>query len=82
MIPFVKDKKEPLPFVLTNEVCSNIVPQSYYKWEALSSFYRTIVFVFIEKTLNNKPHKSQIKLTLKQTSDSIKESDVCFNEKC
>ena len=73
---FSKDVKKGLPFILTNEVCQNIVGESYYKWDALACFYPTIVFVFVEQTQNNKPRKAQIKLRLKQTSASITENDV------
>ena len=55
--------------ILTSEVCCNIVGESYYKWDALSSFYPTITFVFVEETQNSFPFPKKITNKTKVKTD-------------
>ena len=73
---FLKDVKKGLPYIITCEVCASIVGESYAKWDSVSMYYPTLVFVFNEVTDNINPRRSQIKLRLKKTTDELNDSDV------
>lgn len=73
---FLKDEKKGLPFIMTAEVCANIVGESYAKWDSISMYYPTLVFVFNEITSNNKPRRSQVKLRFNKTSADVSEQDL------
>lgn len=73
---FLNDKKEGLPSIMTTEVCANIVGESYAKWDSISMYYPTLVFVFNEITSNNKPRRSQVKLRFNKASADVSEQDL------
>ncbi len=73
---FMKDGTKSLPFILPSEICANIVGESYVKWDSISQYYPTLVFVFNEVTSNNNPRKSQIKLRFNKLSGPITDQDI------
>ena len=73
---FLKDVDEGLPSILTKEICCNIVGESYSKWDSISMYYPTLVFVFNEITENNKPRRSQIKLRFNKLSEQVTTQDL------
>lgn len=73
---FLRDTKEGLPSILTNEVCTNIVGESYAKWDSVCSYFPTILFLFSENTVSTKKRKSQVKLRLKQPSTEITDKNI------
>lgn len=50
--------------------------ESYAKWDSISQYYPTIVFVFVEVTESNKPRKSQIKIRFNKTWQEITDKDI------
>lgn len=73
---FLTDSKEGFPYILIGEICSNIVGESYSKWDSISMYYPTIVFVFNERTENNRPRRSQIKLRFNKLTEELTTQDL------
>lgn len=73
---FLKDVEKGFPSILTCEICANIVGESYIKWDSISQYYPTLVFVFNEVTTSNNPRRSQIKLRLNKLSAEITDQDI------
>ena len=73
---FLKDTNKGFPYILTDQICCNVVGESYARWDSICSFYPTIVFVFNEVTGDEKPRRTQIKLRLNQPSTEITDKNV------
>lgn len=46
---------------ISDQVALKVVGESYYKWNSVSSFYPTVVFIFREAEAVNRPKRTQIK---------------------
>lgn len=73
---FLKDTEKGFPHILTDQICCNVVGESYARWDSLCSFFPTIVFLFNEITEDEKPRRTQIKLRLNQPSTEITDENV------
>lgn len=46
---------------VSDQVALKVVGESYYKWNSVSSFYPTVVFIFREVETLHRPKRTQIK---------------------
>lgn len=78
----ITDLKDTLPEEIYKQVGLHVVGQSYYSWDSTCQYYPTITFLFAEDVLvppqGHSPFKrrSQIKLRLRQTNQSITDNDI------
>lgn len=61
---------------VSEEVSLKVVGEAYTKWDRLSSYYPTLVFIFTEKLLEGTPRKSQIKTRLLQKAEELTDLDI------
>lgn len=61
---------------ISNEVTNKIVGESYSKWNSVTSFYPTIVFIMKELTKIETPRRAQIKLRYNKEVDNITDKDI------
>ena len=68
--------KRDLPLWGQGEVSLQIVGESYYKWDSISTYYPTVTFLFKEEGGLQYPRRSQIKVRLAKTNSEISEQDI------
>lgn len=64
---YLSDWKSDLIKEIAQEVSLQVVGESYYKWDSISTYYPTITFLFKEQGVSQYPRKSQIKLRLSKS---------------
>lgn len=65
-----------LPRRLGEVVSDYIIGESYYRWDATSTYFCTLVFKFKETDVNAYARVSQLKVRLKQRNEEITDSDI------
>lgn len=73
---YLSDWKSDLIKEIAQEVSLQIVGESYYKWDSVSTYYPTITFIFKEKDVSQYARKSQIKLRLSKKNEDLTDSDI------
>ncbi len=61
---------------ISNEVAAKIVGESWAKWDSVTSFYPTLVFIMKEDSDQEPSRRAQIKLRYYKTSDEITDLDI------
>ena len=65
-----------LPEKAAIETSLHVVGESYYKWDSLTTYFRTLTFFFREINAEQYPRKSQVKVRLKQRNEELTELDI------
>lgn len=71
-----KEYKDEIIDKVCEEIPNRVVGESYYRYNATSQFYPTLVLVFLEKTTNKYPRRSQLKVKIKKTSEEITDAFI------
>lgn len=58
------------------EVSLQIVGESYYKWDSVTTYFPTITFLFKEEGVSQYARKSQIKLRLSKRNEDLTPFDI------
>lgn len=58
------------------EVCNGVVGESYLKWDSVSSYFPSLVFVFNELRVTGIKRRTQIKTRLPTKSEEITREDI------
>lgn len=70
-----KDRKE-LPTKVAEEVSMQVVGESYYRWDSVSTYFPTLSFLFREINVGQDPRRTQIKVRLKKRNEEIGEAEI------
>jgi len=73
---YLADWKTDLIKEIAQEVSLQVVGESYYKWDSVSTYYPTITFLFKEQDVSQYPRKSQIKLRLSKRNEDLTDFDI------
>lgn len=73
---FLNEWKEDLIQEIAQEVSLQIVGESYYKWDSVSTYFPTVTFLFKEQEVSQKPRRSQIKLRLPKKNEELTSDDI------
>lgn len=73
---YLSDWKADLIKEIAQEVSLQVVGESYYKWDSVSTYYPTITFLFKEQGVSQYPRKSQIKLRLSKRNEELTDLDI------
>ena len=73
---YLDDWKKELIKEVAQEVSLQIVGESYYKWDSVTTYFPTITFLFKEVGVSQYPRKSQIKLRLSKRNEDLTTSDI------
>lgn len=65
-----------LPGKVAEEVSLQVVGESYYRWDSVSTYFPTLSFLFREINVEAGPRRTQIKVRLKQRNQEIQDADV------
>lgn len=71
-----KEYKDEIIETVCEEIPNRVVGESYYRYNATSQFYPTLVLVFVEKTEKKYPRRSQMKVKIKKETEEITESFI------
>lgn len=61
---------------ISDEVTNKIVGESYAKWNSVTSFYPTVIFIMKEVTENEPSRRAQIKLRYPKRAEDITDQDI------
>ena len=70
------NKIEKLPKTIASETSLAVINEPYYRYDAISCYHPTLVFIFYEVNSVNKPKRAQIKLRLKETTEEISSARI------
>ena len=73
---FLKDWKADLVKEIASEVSLQVVGESYFKWDSVSTSFPTVTFLFREEGDIQYPRRSQIKLRLPKRKLEITDQDI------
>ena len=73
---YLSELKSDLIKEVAQEVSLQVVGESYYKWDSISTYYPTITFLFKEQGVSQYARRSQIKLRLPKRNEELTESDI------
>ena len=80
---FLDEWKKDLIQEIAQEVSLQIVGESYYKWNSVSTYFPTLTFLFKEQKVSQKPRRSQIKLRLPKKNEELTSEDIkSLKSKC
>lgn len=65
-----------LPRRLGEVVSDYVIGESYYRWDATSTYFCTLIFKFKETNVDTYAKVSQLKIRLKQRNEEITDSDI------
>ena len=71
-----KEYFDKLPRRLGEVVSDYVIGESYYRWDATSTYFCTLIFKFKETDVNAYARVSQLKVRLKQRNEEITDSDI------
>lgn len=79
----MKDWKKDLIKDIAEAVSLEVVGESYYRWDSVTSYYPTITFLFRETQSSQYPKRSQIKIRYNKSNTEITDLDVKeLRDKC
>jgi hypothetical protein len=58
------------------EISLRFIGDSYYNWSSITSFYPTLIFLFVETGVSSYARRSQIKVRLNKEHNEVTEEDV------
>ncbi len=67
---------EGLPKIIASETSLAVIVEPYYRYDAISCYHPTLVFIFYEVNSVNKPKRAQIKLRLKETTEELSSARI------
>ena len=70
-----KDRKE-LAIKVAEEVSLQVVGESHYRWDSVSTYFPTLSFLFREINVGQTPRRTQIKVRLKERNEEIGEAEI------
>lgn len=73
---YLNDWKKELIEQVAQEVSLQIVGESYYRWDATSTYYPTLTFLFKEENTEQYPKRSQIKVRLNKKNEEVTDADI------
>lgn len=73
---YLDEWKKDLIKEVAQEVSLQIVGESYYKWDSVTTYFPTITFLFKEVDVSQYPRKSQIKLRLSKRNEDLTKLDI------
>ena len=80
---FLNEWKKDLIQEIAQEVSLQVVGESYYKWDSVSTYFPTLTFLFKEQKVSKNSHRSQIKLRLPKKNEEISSDDIkTLKSKC
>jgi hypothetical protein len=65
-----------LPVAISEEVPNHIVGESYYRWDATSTYFPTLIFKFKEENVYKYARNSQVRVRLKMRNEDLTQSDI------
>ena len=71
LMKVIKDTFKKMKEDFLEEVALRIVGESYYRWDNMSHYYPTCIFVFVETEARRAPKRSQIKTRLPVLNDQF-----------
>ena len=73
---YLDDWKKDLIKEVAAEVSLQVVGESYYKWDSVTTYFPTITFLFKETGVSQYARKSQIKLRLLKRNEELTQADI------
>lgn len=73
---YLDDWKKDLIKELAEEVSLQVVGESYYKWDSVTTYFPTITFLFKEEGVSQYARRSQIKLRLSKRNEDLTDLDI------
>lgn len=65
-----------LPGKVAEEVALQVVGESYYRWDSVSTYFPTLSFLFREISVEQGPRRTQIKVRLKERNEEVGEEEI------
>ena len=73
---YLNEWKKSLILDIAQQVSLEIVGESYYRWDSVSSYYPTLTFLFKEVDAEQYPKRSQVKIRYNKSNEDITQSDI------
>ena len=73
---YLEEWKKSLIQDVAQEVSLQVVGESYYRWDSISTYYPTLTLLFKEQDVSQYPKRSQIKIRLSKKTTELTEADI------